>query len=237
MTQVMEQNEPEGGNERRKNERHALVLRVAKLVCDEAEYPCLIKDVSANGFRVKAFGDVPDGTDYELVLANGLTLRCDKRWVRGDHAGFQFEEAVALESLLKIDFGVLRKRAIRINTRRDVAIKRPNSKALDNKFAASVINISQTGFCLETPESFLTEEEVEIRFGLTGVFLARHIWCKGRLHGFRFAGVLPVETFARLCIPDGRSLTEPVRPEMLVRRPLQRWIPGEDSKNIGKSFQ
>ncbi len=188
-------------SDRRNSQRHRLVLRVAKLINADGEMPCLLKNVSHTGCQVRTYAPLPNSNEFDLVLGNGVSHRCEKRWQKNKHAGFRFFEHVDLEPFLHSDFGGMPKRALRVNTRYPVLIERQGPSC-----SGLIENISQTGLCVETVANFYPSEEVLIRFPTKAVFTARHIWSREHHHGFNFAGVVPIETFAELCGVTRREL-------------------------------
>ena len=55
--------------ELREADRSALLLRVAKLICQSGEYVCLVRDVSWTGLRLRLFHALPDERFVFLQLA------------------------------------------------------------------------------------------------------------------------------------------------------------------------
>jgi len=62
------------GTELRGSPRFTLLLRVAKLVVDDREQICVIRDASATGLKVKIFAPLPQHAELAVELANGDTI-------------------------------------------------------------------------------------------------------------------------------------------------------------------
>ena len=79
--------------EERATPRFTLLIRTAKLVCDSAEYLCVIRDVSAEGVSVRLFHPLPietEGVELVLEMQTGDCHPVTLIWQKPGEAGFQF---------------------------------------------------------------------------------------------------------------------------------------------------
>ena len=49
----------------------------AELICDDSEYLCIIRDVSATGVRLRIFHALPPSRTFQLELATGERFEID----------------------------------------------------------------------------------------------------------------------------------------------------------------
>lgn len=97
---------PEGGAELRGAPRFRTMMRSAKLVGQTGEYPCVIRDVSETGLRLKLFHSLPEPR-LALELAPGVHYFIEAVWERGSEAGFRFSAPIEIDEFL----GVLKRKA------------------------------------------------------------------------------------------------------------------------------
>ncbi|QIQ87347.1 PilZ domain-containing protein [Erythrobacter sp.] len=90
-------------DERRSAPRGRLVLRIAKLVCQSGEYPCVVRDVSLSGAGLAFFHDVPPEERVILQLSNGATFPVERVWSGAGRAGYRFAVPVAEEDFIASD--------------------------------------------------------------------------------------------------------------------------------------
>ena len=75
--------------------RFSLVIRTAKLICRSGEYPCVVRDVSATGVRVRLFDALPPDSHLALELANGERYAMERVW-HGFAQGLVFQQGLRL---------------------------------------------------------------------------------------------------------------------------------------------
>lgn len=90
--------------EERVSPRFTLLIRTAKLICESAEYLCVIRDVSTTGISVRMFHSMPsEAEDVELVMEmqTGDRHRVKLIWQRPGEAGFRFVTPVDVEQIIR----------------------------------------------------------------------------------------------------------------------------------------
>ncbi len=129
MTQVargimVEDNSQEADTqERRSNERHRVVFRTAKLLLEDHDCFCIMRDISSAGMKLQTFGPM-DGIDtIDIEFLGGRILRMHKRWERDGFCGFQFEAPVDIASVIALPHGERERRAQRLRMNFPAAIE------------------------------------------------------------------------------------------------------------------
>lgn len=124
MTQVTRARliESTKGDDRRSNERHRVILRTAKLLFDEHDCFCIMRDISSTGMKLQTFGPMTGIDTVDIEFLGGRTLRMHKRWERGDHCGFEFEQKTDIATLIALPSGDHDRRAQRLRMNLPVAI-------------------------------------------------------------------------------------------------------------------
>ncbi|WP_090199581.1 PilZ domain-containing protein [Erythrobacter sp. HL-111] len=93
----------EARGDRRAAPRGRLVLRIAKLVCETGEYPCILRDVSLTGAELAFWHEVPPAERVILQLSNGHTFPIERVWSGAGRAGYRFAVPVAEEDFIAGD--------------------------------------------------------------------------------------------------------------------------------------
>lgn len=173
-------------------ERFTLLVRAAKLVADDREYLCVLRDVSATGVKLRLFHAVPEADTYRLELGNGERHGMQVMWRGGDHAGFRFDTPIDVPGLIDDRSNAFPKRQMRINLERPALL---NSGALT--FNATLHNISQSGACIECDQRLLLRQLVQVEIKGLPALYARVCWRRQPLYGLVFEQGFTLEELAR----------------------------------------
>ncbi len=73
--------------------------RLAKLIADDHEHFCIIRDASPAGLKVRLFAALPPAAVLYIELVDGTRHRVRRVWDEGDCIGLRFVEPVALDRL------------------------------------------------------------------------------------------------------------------------------------------
>jgi len=109
-------------SERRSNERHRVVFRTAKLLLEDHDCFCIMRDISSAGMKLQTFGPMDDIETIDIEFLGGRTLRMHKRWERDGFCGFEFEEPVDIASVIALPNGEHERRAQRLRMNFPAAI-------------------------------------------------------------------------------------------------------------------
>jgi hypothetical protein len=96
-----EPQEPFDVRERRMSPRVTTLMRAAKLIGLSGEYPCVVRDVSETGLRVKLFHPLPEGR-VALELAPGVHYFVERVWETNNEAGFLSAAAIDVDEFLGV---------------------------------------------------------------------------------------------------------------------------------------
>jgi len=162
------------------------IIRTAKLVFPDAEYPCVLRDISGNALRVKLYGaPVEEGASgFHLEFGDGDRFEVSAIWVRDDQAGLSFAKENDLMALIG-EHGPFRKRAIRI------AVELPSSvKSLGRMIDVHIRDLSHEGAQILSETMFSMDQQVRIQIPRLGEVYAKVRWRQHPAYGLAF-----VETF------------------------------------------
>lgn len=93
--------EPFDVRERRMSPRVTTLMRAAKLIGLSGEYPCVVRDVSETGLRVKLFHPLPEDR-LALELAPGVHYFVEKVWESASEAGFLSAAMIDVDEFLAV---------------------------------------------------------------------------------------------------------------------------------------
>lgn len=86
-------------SERRMSPRVTTLMRAAKLIGLTGEYPCVVRDVSESGLRLKLFHPLPEPR-LALELAPGIHYFVERVWENAHEAGFISAAAIDMDEFL-----------------------------------------------------------------------------------------------------------------------------------------
>lgn len=182
----------EGGRELRGAERLTLMLRVAKVVCDDAELPCIIRDVSATGVRLRLFHSLSAQPRLALELANGDFYFIEKVWERDGEAGFRFSAPIDVQAFIA-EASPYPRRPIRLRT--DVPAVVSSRGAAH---AVSLRDLSQNGARIETAAHLDFDQRLRIDAAGLPTIEARVRWRSHSECGVVFEQTIRLDHFARM---------------------------------------
>lgn len=158
----------DGGADLRGAPRFALMLRSAKLIADDSEYLCIIRDVSETGLKLRLFHPVPHAASLMVETANGQHYPIQVVWESKSEAGFRFVTPIDVDAFVS-ESGPFPKRPLRLRVHHpaELRIGKESHRAM-------ILDISRQGariaihtklaigqkFCLEARELPLFEGTV-----------------------------------------------------------------------------
>ena len=184
----------EAREERRGAVRGTLVLRIAKLVCESGEYPCMLRDVSPTGAGLSFFHDAPPDLRAILQLSNGHTVPLERVWSGAGRAGYRFAVPVAEEDFIAgaAEFG---HRPLRLSIR-------AAAKIVDGSRTEKVrlLDLSAEGARVEVARAYDSGRVVSLALAGWGPRLAEVRWQDGETLGLRFFEPLAGAELAALAL-------------------------------------
>lgn len=196
MSQCEDQQEDPAPFDQRGAPRFTLLIRVAKLVVDGAEFLCILRDVSATGAKVRLFAPLPDHQDLRIELANGERHPVDLVWHSDDYAGFRFHNEVEVERLLDESHGGFPRRQVRLRIALE-AMLHSGGEAVRITFR----DISQQGAGIECDKWLLMNELVRIDTGVMPAIYGKVRWRSHPRYGLVFEQTFKLDELARISAP------------------------------------
>jgi hypothetical protein len=187
------------GHVRRRDARTVTLLIVGRIIGDQADGLCRIRNISAGGLMAEVFAQFAVGEPVRIELRNGQVVQGAVRWTKDDTLGVEFEEPVAdLKQLLAEPRPVRRKpgvplvRAPRLPTDCSADIQ------LDGRhYLGAVTDLSQGGARLVT--SAPLERDRLLTLAIAGLphLRAAVRWVNEEESGVAFLDPIAFATLAR----------------------------------------
>ena len=175
--------DPSQPGEVRAAPRVTLLLRLGKLVVDGAEYPCVLRDVSQSGIKVRLFRALRAGSVYELELGHGARFALAPVWQRDGEAGFRFCDAPVDLVRIVEEHGSLPRRQLRLRLARPIPIGLVAGKTT---LPGLLHDLSQHGARVETGPGLALRQAISIELPGMAPILARLRWRRLPEHGLVF---------------------------------------------------
>lgn len=192
-------------------QRFALMLRAAKLIADDREFLCILRDASSRGVRVRLFHDLPPHRELALELGNGERLQIEKIWRDGDHAGFRFACETDVQRLIDDSTAAHPKRQLRLRIGL-AALVHSGGTATPMTFH----DISQQGACIDCIRHLALNELIRIEAPALPPIYAKVRWRRQPLYGLVFEHPFKLDELARMAAP---LQTMPMQDEAHIGRP------------------
>lgn len=183
---------PQDVSELRAAPRFSLLIRSAKLVYDNAEYLCIVRDVSASGVRLRLFHPLPPAERVTLELATGETFAIERVWEREDHGGFRFADPIDVHRFIA-EAGPYPKRPLRLRMAFDASLS-----ADERTLNARICDLSREGACIETAERLAIGQKIKLEAKSLPSLTAIVCWRSRPAYGLSFQQSFTFEELARL---------------------------------------
>ena len=192
--------------ELREADRSALLLRVAKLICQTGEYVCLVSDVSWTGLRLRLFHALPDERFVFLQLANGEVYPVELMWTKEGQAGFRFTQPIDVEQFIA-EPSAWPRRPIRLN------ISAPGLAFVGSTaISFHLKDLSQAGARIEAFGHMMIGQPLRLLIEGLPERWGRIAWRRGFDHGLAFEAKFKLDDLAAhaLALQPLKPLTEEV---------------------------
>ena len=180
------------GQELRGAQRLTLMLRVAKVVCNDAELPCIIRDVSATGVRLRLFHALPEQARLALELANGDFYFIERVWERDSECGFRFSAPIDVPAFIA-EASPYPRRPIRLRTDAPAVVSSRGAA-----HPARLRDLSQNGARLEIPTQLDFDQRLRIDAPGMPTIEARVRWRSHGECGVVFEQTIRLDDLARM---------------------------------------
>jgi hypothetical protein len=171
-------------------DRSALLLRVAKLVCQSGEYACLVRDVSTTGVRLRLFHALPDERFVFLQLANGEVYPVELLWASEGQAGFHFTQPIDVNAFIA-EPSAWPRRPVRLN------IAAPGLAFVGSTaISVNLKDLSQAGARIEAFGHMMIGQPLRLLIDGLPERWSRIAWRRGFDHGLAFETKFKLEELA-----------------------------------------
>lgn len=173
--------------------RHALLILAAKLVVNNAEYLCLLRDASDTGISLQMFHEIPDGTEMILELQSEEHHRVEPVWREGRRMGMRFSQPIDVQRLIEMP-APFERRPIRVRTCVTAAIGTP----LGDNAMCTILDLSQHGAKVACGHSFALDQRVRLVASGMPTVSAKIRWRKDEMLGLAFETTFPLSELANI---------------------------------------
>jgi hypothetical protein len=177
--------------DRRSSPRFAVLSQTAKLVGDDQECLCVIRNASVDGVKVCHFGFLPEGKSFEFELSNGEVFPVKVVWRDDESAGLEFPSEVDLERLARMNNDADSRQHLRFDTALDGAVANDSGR-----HKASIRNISQQGVCIDCGDQLEKGSELTIEIDGAQPIRANVRWHMSKIYGLMFDELLDLDQLA-----------------------------------------
>lgn len=160
--------------------RFTLLIRPAKLHVGEAQFVCVIRDISATGVSIRLFHDIEWKGPVVLELQTGDRHSIELVWNKGTEAGFQFHDQVEVDSVVG-HCSLYPKRDLRFDIELPIRLE-----AGGQVHQATVGNLSRQGAMLEADGMLALGQAVLIEAKGLPKIEARVRWRRDGRYGMVF---------------------------------------------------
>lgn len=174
--------------------RQRLLMRVAKLISESGEYPCVMLDVSETGTKLRLFHACPSDTFMMIELSNGAIYPVERRWMKDSTAGFRFTSEVNVSEFIN-EVCAHQRRPIRLRTRSEVGYLAGGERG-----RAMMTNLSARGACIETGRQLPVGSLLKVEMAGRPPRFAHVCWRTDYRHGLSFQEDMPLAELARLAL-------------------------------------
>lgn len=162
------------------------IIRTAKLILAQGEYPCVLRDISNNALRVRLYGaPLPiDDQPFWLEFGDGDRFEVSLIWCRDGEAGLAFLHENELMSLIG-ERGRFRKRAIRLSVDLPARVR-----SMGRTIDVMIRDLSHEGAQIACDHMFSMDQPLRLDVPTLGEVYAKVRWRRHPGYGLAF-----VETF------------------------------------------
>lgn len=191
--------------------RVTLLIRAAKLIADEAEFLCVVRDASEAGVSVRLFHPLPANTGLMLEMPNGDRHPLERVWEEEGKAGFRFCEPVEIERIVEGP-GRFGKRPVRVR------VEIPCVLVLgDRRIHATIGNLSQQGALVSTREHLALAQRIKIEAEGLPEVAAKVRWRRDEDYGLSFEDMFQFAELAALAFDLQREAARAGGSELRTR--------------------
>ncbi len=181
-------------DERRKEKRFTLILRVGVLEQMGKTSLCLVKNISSTGVQIKFYAHPTVGNEATIRVADEPPVKGQVVWIKGDVAGMSFDEELDAARLLRVrdKLGPNRRRSVpRVSVNASATLR-----AGGRTRHATICDISSLGARIRTSSDVAEGDRAVISFAELPPISAFVRWCDGQEAGLSFETPIPMQVIA-----------------------------------------
>ena len=190
---------PETG-ERRAAARVTVMIRPAKLIADNREFLCVVRDVSEGGLKLRLFHALPQHRHLTIEFENGERHAIRLVWQAGELAGCHFVAEVDLPRLIAAHDGPYPRRQPRLQVEVSAVLCTGGLRT-----PITMRDISQRGAAIDCPGWLMIDELVRIESEVLPTMHAKIRWRRPPRYGVVFEQTFRLEELALACARLGQA--------------------------------
>lgn len=179
---------------RRLSTRLLRMFRPAKLLVDDREFLCVVRDISNGGLQLQLFHDLPEYDQIAVEFDTGQRYAVRKVWKSAGRIGCAFLHNVDLHPILSAAGAAHPKRQPRLHVEHDACLF-----AGDTKTPVIIRDISQRGVSLDCPAWLMIDELVRLESKIIPPVHAKVRWRSPPRYGLVFEETFGMGALAALC--------------------------------------
>ncbi len=172
--------------------RFTLLIRTAKLLVEDRQYLCIVRDISATGASIRSFHPIPDGTRIALELQNGEQHAANLVWQNDAEAGFEFHTPIDVDEIV-LGLSDYPKRDLRFDIDMPVTL-RTGGRTMDGRLA----NLSRQGGNVVCSGTLAIDQPLQIEGASLPDIEARVRWRGDGQYGLIFDTTFSLSNLAML---------------------------------------
>lgn len=180
--------------DRRRGERYLSIMRVGKLVKQDAQELCVIRNISSGGLMAHVTAPHAIGDRIEIELKSDARLVGEIVWVKDGNIGVRFDGEVEVSDILTHRPGAdgRKARAPRLEIHGEAKLR-----IEDMQCSAIIRDISQGGMKVDVADPLIAGRDIVIKVKgletMTGVVR----WCREGQAGLAFLRPIPFDALTR----------------------------------------
>ena len=179
------------GTERRGSERHALMLRAAKVLTPGGELVCSVRELSSTGLRLRFYHELPQDRFLLLELGNGERYPLEAVWRKDDLIGARFGAPIDVSEFMAEPSNFAR-RQLRVRLKLSALLT-----AGQRDYRAQLVDLSQQGARIELGSQLDPLQSVRLEVPGLPLRFGQVRWRHGFAHGLFFDQPARLDEFAR----------------------------------------
>ncbi len=172
--------------------RFTLLIRTAKLIIDDQQFLCVVRDISATGFSIRSFHPIEKSTRIALELQSGDCYPADMVWQRDGEAGFEFHTPIEVDAIV-MGLSEHPKRDLRFDLELPVTLH-----AHGMRLKAKLANLSRQGGNVQCDSKLSIDQLIRIEAPGMPDIEARVRWRKEGVYGLVFDTTFSLANLALL---------------------------------------